>query len=155
MVKYCEHCLTKHYMFYGEPLQLDDNSILCCKCAEPIIDDLNKFADIRSQEDFDNLAASVISKCEENFDYILTHRICKYINNKYKTAGFSPIQYQPKISVDFDYLEDYVDLSQSSSTEKIRNINSKNKKTARFIILALIVIATVCGIIFTAGYYLL
>lgn len=153
-MKYCEHCLSNNYMFYGEPLQLDESRILCCKCAEPIMKDLDEFANISKQTDFDKQAAVLISKCKENFDDILTCRICNYINNKYKNSGFSPIEYQPEFSVDYGYLEDYVDLAQSSSTEKIRNINEKTQKTARLIVAALIGIAVICGIIFTADYLL-
>lgn len=89
MAKLCECCGNKNNSFVGEPLYLDDDKILCCKCAEPIIDELNQLFYIKTKEEFDTLTNNIIGKSKTLFNDRITKYICSVINKRCKNLGFS------------------------------------------------------------------
>lgn len=88
MAKLCENCGNKNNAFAGDPVYLEDDKILCSKCAEPIRNDLNSLFYIKTKEEFDTLAYKIISKCKSCFDASVTEQICKVINKRCNSLGF-------------------------------------------------------------------
>ena len=89
MAKLCQCCGNKNNSFVGDPLYLDDDKILCCKCAEPIRDELDQLFYIKTKEEFDTLTNSIIGKCKTLFNDNITNYICLVINKRCNSLGFS------------------------------------------------------------------
>lgn len=81
MAQICAKCGKKVGVLSSDPLQLDDNKILCYSCAEPIRDKINALYYAKSEKEFDSLKAQVIQQCTSSYSGYVVKAIERKIDS--------------------------------------------------------------------------
>lgn len=85
MAKICECCGKKNNSFIGDPFQLDDEKILCYKCAEQISGKMSDLYYTSTREHFNKIKSEILDICHEKFDDDITDYIYKKIEERYNS----------------------------------------------------------------------
>ena len=84
MTKVCVCCGKKNNPFFGaDPIYLEENRILCHKCAEPIKRDFDNLYYVETKEEFNDLKDKILDYCNKNFDEFVTYNMRNLINDRY------------------------------------------------------------------------
>lgn len=151
MAKLCQCCGNKNNSFVGDPLYLDDDKILCCKCAEPIRDELNQLFYIKTKEEFDTLTNYIIGKSKTLFNDGITNYICSVINKRCNNLVFSIDEKDvEKIAPTTDNsqkpITNQATVSTTTSSGMFDNIGGKIKTLAQVVTWIGIISSVISGI---------
>lgn len=148
MAKLCECCGNKNNSFQGDSLQLEDDKILCSKCAQPIREDLNKLFYAETQEEFDEITGRIIGRSKTLFDEATVQYICNLINKRSEKTKFHVSERAINSIAELNIKEDEVIMDNStSSSGMFRNIGGKIKGLAKAATALGIIAYIVIGII--------
>ena len=80
MAKKCECCGKENNAWKGDPIPLVEDKILCCKCAEPIRQELSQLYYTKSKEELNALIISIIEKSKQLYNEQTVSYIRLYID---------------------------------------------------------------------------
>ena len=94
MAKLCENCGKKNNFLIGNPFSLDDDRMLCCKCAESITNELFNLDNAKTQEDVALSRKKMLDICHSQFGSDVAQLVIKRTETKYsqKEKQFSSVQ---------------------------------------------------------------
>lgn len=88
MAKICENCGRKNNFLVGDPFSLDNERILCCKCAEKILHELFILESVQTLEDAMLSKEKLIKICYSQFNSNISQLVLKKVepiyNERYK-----------------------------------------------------------------------
>lgn len=76
----CLVCGKINNMFQGDPLEFSDGTMICCKCANVIADDINHLWDLKTSKELDNAKNCIIEKAQKNYEAVISKKIIEKIN---------------------------------------------------------------------------
>lgn len=76
----CLVCGKINNMFQGDPLEFSDDTMICCKCANVIADDINHLWDLKTSKELDNAKNCIIEKAQKNYEAVISKKIIEKIN---------------------------------------------------------------------------
>lgn len=91
MKKNCISC-GKGTSHFDMPLELVGDQVLCRKCADNIIYDINKVYENMPEEDFCKIKEKIIDDCQNKFPQDILSAIIATINNRYGILENEDIQ---------------------------------------------------------------
>ncbi len=129
MAKVCVLCGKKNNSFLGaDPIFLEDNRILCYKCAEPIKKDFDNLYYVENKKDFNDLRDKILDYCKEHFDEYITYCMSNLINDRYTMVFGEKVN-----NVENAEQENEVELKPAHDEDKwFDNVGNKLKSAAEF-----------------------
>ena len=82
MAKICECCGKKNNYLMGDPYNLDNEKILCYKCAKHISSKMSNLYNVNTRESFNKIKNEILNICHEKYNNDTTNCIIQKIDER-------------------------------------------------------------------------